>query len=215
LRRSDKPLAAPGAKPLSFRAGLGVLARSPVFHLLFWGFFLCGFTSIGVIETHFVPYATLCGFSPTTAANAFGFLSALNLVGVVLAGWLADRVNRARLLAGIYALRGLSFILLLGITDNAPLMFVFAGVFGLFDYATVPVVASLVATHLGLRIMGVAMGFIGMAHQIGAATGAMSGGVVFDLFNSYAGLWLASLAFALLAAALSIAIRAQPQAAAA
>jgi MFS family permease len=213
LRGAGEGLAAPGGPPRTIGANLGQLVRSPVFHLLFWGFFLCGFTSIGVIETHFVPYATFCGFPMTTAANAFGFLSLLNLVGIILAGWLADRVNRAALLATIYGLRGLSFVLLLGITDNAPLLFLFAGLFGLFDYATVPVVASLVASHLGLRVMGLAMGLIGMSHQMGAAAGALGGGVVFDLYNSYAGLWVASLALALVAAALSIFIRPQPKAA--
>ncbi|MGH8707200.1 MAG: MFS transporter [Burkholderiales bacterium] len=210
LRDAGEGAAAPSGPPRSLATDLGALLRSPVFHLLFWGFFLCGFTSIGVIETHFVPYATFCGFPTTTAANAFGLLSLLNLVGIILAGWLADRMNRALLLAAIYGLRGLTFVLLLGITDNLPQLFLFAGLFGLFDYATVPVVASLVASHIGLRVMGFAMGLIGMAHQLGAAAGALGGGIAFDLYNSYAGLWMASLAFALVAAALSILIRPQP-----
>jgi len=52
LKAADQPVAS-GAGP-TMRADLAYLLRSPVFHLLFWGFFLCGFTSIGVIETHFV-----------------------------------------------------------------------------------------------------------------------------------------------------------------
>jgi MFS family permease len=214
LRNARPPAAAPGTRR-TIGADLGYLVRSPVFHLLFWGFFLCGFTSIGVIETHFVPYATLCGFSPTTSANAFGFLSVLNLAGILLAGWLADRINRVALLAAIYALRGLTFILLLGIADNTVMLFVFSGLYGLFDYATVPVVGSLVASHLGLRVMGFAMGLIAMAHQLGAAAGAIGGGIVFDLYNSYTGLWMLSLVLALVAAGLSIVIRREPAARAA
>ena len=72
LRPADQPAGA--VKRASLGADFAYLVRSPVFHLLFWGFFICGFTSIGVIETHFVPYAVLCGFTPTTSANAFGFL---------------------------------------------------------------------------------------------------------------------------------------------
>lgn len=214
LRHARPPAAAPGARR-SLRGDLGYLAKSPVFHLLFWGFFLCGFTSIGVIETHFVPYAVLCGFSPTMSANAFGFLSVLNLAGILLAGWLADRMNRVLLLAGIYALRGLTFLLLLGIADNTPMLFAFSGLYGLFDYASIPVVGSLVATHLGLRVMGFSMGLIAMAHQLGAAAGAMGGGVVFDLYNSYNGLWVVSLVLALIAALLSIMIPREPAPAAA
>jgi MFS family permease len=209
LRPADQPASVSGAK-WTLGADFRYLVKSPVFHLLFWGFFLCGFTSIGVIETHFVPYATMCGFSPMTSANAFGFLSVLNLAGILLAGWLADRMDRVLLLAAIYLLRALTFIMLLGITDNTAMLFAFSGLYGLFDYATAPVTASIVASHLGLRVMGFAMGFIAMAHQLGAAAGALGGGVVFDLYNSYTGLWVASLVLAVIAAALSFGIRREP-----
>ena len=213
LKGADKPVTS-GPRP-SMGADFGYLLKSPVFHLLFWGFFLCGFTSIGVIETHFVPYATLCGFTPVTSANAFGFLSVLNLAGILLAGWLADRMDRVLLLAGIYLLRALTFIMLLAISDNTTMLFAFAGLYGLFDYATAPVTASLVASHLGLRVMGFAMGLIAMAHQLGAAAGAIGGGVLFDATRSYNGLWILSLALAVVAAVLSIVIRRQPLPAAA
>lgn len=195
----------------SISADFSYLVKSPTFHLLFWGFFICGFTSIGVIETHFIPYAVLCGFGPTTSANAFGVLSVLNLAGILLAGWLADRMNRVLLLAVIYAARGLTFLMLLAIADNPPMLFAFSALYGLFDYATIAVVASLVASHLGLRVMGFAIGLMGMSHQLGAAAGAIGGGVVFDVYSSYTGLWVMSLILALIAAALSIGIKPQPK----
>jgi MFS family permease len=209
LRSADQP-AAINAKRPTIGADFGYLMRSPVFHLLFWGFLICGFTSIGVIETHFVPYAVLCGFTPTASANAFGVLSLLNLAGILLAGWLADRMNRVLLLVAIYAARGLTFIMLLGIADNTAMLFTFSALYGLFDYASVPVVASLIASHLGMRVIGFSMGLIAMAHQLGAALGAIGGGVVFDLYNSYTGLWVMSLVLAVLAAGLSLAIRREP-----
>jgi predicted MFS family arabinose efflux permease len=49
-----------------------------------------------------------------------------------------------------------------------------------------------------------------MAHQLGAAAGAIGGGVVFDLYSSYTGLWLMSFVLALIAALLSIGIRREP-----
>jgi MFS family permease len=207
LRRAGPaPGAAPGAAP-SLGTDFRQLMRSPVFHLLFWGFVACGFTSFGVIETHFIPYAAYCGFAPTTAANAFGVLSFFNLLGVLLAGWLSDRVSRPLLLAAIYGLRAITFLLLMNVGTDPSLLFLFAILFGLFDYATAPVVASLVASHLGLRVMGLAMGLIALGHQLGSALGALGGGIVFDLFNSYAGLWLVSLALAIMAGAMSVGIR--------
>ncbi len=183
---------------------LGSLTLSPVFQLLFWSFVLCGFTSSGVIETHFIPYASLCGFGPVTAAGAFGVLSGVNLIGILLSGWLSDRVHRPTLLAVIYGARAFTFLLLMSVGADLKLLYLFSALFGLFDYATAPVVASLVSSHLGLRIMGFAMGLLGAGHAIGAAVGALAGGLVFDFFGSYRELWLFSTAFALLAAAIAI-----------
>ena len=183
---------------------LRTLIFSPIFNLLFWGFFLCGFTSSGVIETHFLPYAALCGFNGVTAAGAYGFLSGINLIGVLCAGWLADRMNRPLLLAGIYVIRSVSFILLIQVGNDLSLLYLFSAQFGLFDYATVPVVGSLVASHLGVRVMGLSMGLLGAGHSLGAAIGAVAGGFVFDAFRSYQGLWLMSFGMALLAALISI-----------
>ena len=191
---------------------LAYLLRSPVFHLLFWGFLLCGFTSSGVIETHFLPYASLCGFNGVTAAGAYGFLSGINLLGILAAGWLADRMNRTLLLAGIYAVRSLSFVLLMQVGNDLGLLYLFSALFGLFDYATAPVVASLVASHLGVRVMGLSMGLLGAGHSLGAAVGALAGGMVFDASGSYRSLWLLSVAMAVLAGLISAFIPRRPAA---
>ena len=98
--------------PSSMRQDFVVIIRQPTFHLLFWSFLLCGFTTTGVIETHLLPFASFCGFPPIPSATAYGLLSLVNLVGMIAAGWLTDRVNRPMLLAAIYMLRALTFILL-------------------------------------------------------------------------------------------------------
>ena len=200
---SGKKLDSAGSSDKKFLHRVIELIRNPIFNLLFWGFFLCGFTSSGVIETHFLPYAQICGFNGVTAAGAYGFLSGINLVGILAAGWLSDRVNRPLLLAGIYVIRSLSFILLIQVGNDVPSLYFFAALFGLFDYATAPVVASLVASHLGVRVMGLSMGLLGAGHSLGAAIGAFAGGVLFDSFSSYRGLWLMSIAMAVLAALIS------------
>ena len=72
-KRPGASVARPAAEPL--RARLGFLARSPVFHALFWSYVVCGFTTTGVIETHLLPYAAACGFPPLQGATAYGVLS--------------------------------------------------------------------------------------------------------------------------------------------
>jgi predicted MFS family arabinose efflux permease len=199
-----------GGGPREAAAGLSArlrfLAVNPVFHALFWSFTICGFTTTGVIETHLLPYTQLCGYSTPTGAEAYGLLSAFNMIGMVGAGWLTDRCHRPWLLATIYLMRGLAFVLLLFVVRDGALLVLFAVMFGLFDFSTVPVTASLVASHLGLRMMGLAMGLIAAGHAVGAAAGALLGGWLFDLFLRYDGLWLVSIGLAVAAGLLVLTI---------
>jgi len=188
-------------------ASLGDLLVSPVFHALFWSYVICGFTTSGVIETHFVPYAILCGFPPVTGATAFSLLMAVNFGGVVLAGWLSDRVHRPMLLGSIYILRGLTFFLLMNITNDPAMLAAFAVMFGLFDYSTVPVTASIAASHLGLRVMGLAMGLLAAGHAVGGDAGALFAGRMYDLFARYDGVWLTSVGVAIFAGLICFTIR--------
>jgi MFS family permease len=182
------------------------LFRRPVFHLLLWSYVICGFTTSGVIEVHMLPYAAACGFAPMDSAAAYGVLSAVNLGGMVLSGWLTDRMSRPLLLGLIYVLRGLAFILLIWAARDITLFFVFAVVFGLFDYSTVPVTASLAASHLGLRSLGLTMGLLSAGHSLGAAAGAYLAGVLYDLTSRYFWVWVVALGLALLAGLMSFAI---------
>lgn len=175
------------------------LIKSPIFHILFWSFTICGFTTTGVIETHFLPYASFCGFLTLPSATAYGILSLVNLLGMIAAGYLSDRTHRVRLLAFIYIMRAFSFVLLMHVVDSYVLLVAFAVLFGLFDYATVPVTASLVASHIGIRHMGFSMGLLGAGHALGAALGAFVGGKVYELFVSYEFVWIASAGLSFLA----------------
>ena len=51
------------------------LLKRPAFHALFWSFLICGYTTTGVIETHFLPYASFCGFAPLPVARSQGTLT--------------------------------------------------------------------------------------------------------------------------------------------
>ena len=100
-------------------ADLRHVLRRPAFHVLFWSFFICGYTTTGIIETHLLPFAAFCGFGPVPSASAYGILSAVNMVGMILVGWLTDRMHRPLLLGLIYLLRGLTFFLLINLGASA------------------------------------------------------------------------------------------------
>lgn len=186
---------------------LRLILRNPVFHALFWSFLICGVTTAGVIEMHLLPFAAACGFPPVPSATAYGVLSAVNVVGMTLSGWLTDRVNRPLLLTVIYVLRIFTFMLLI-IMPGAPieLLFLFAMLFGMVDFASLPPTASLMASHVGLRVMGLSMGLIASGHAIGGAIGAYAGGYVFDTTGGYDLLWLGSMGSLTVAAMATAAI---------
>jgi MFS family permease len=186
--------------------------RKPAFHILFWSFFLCGYTTTGVIETHFLPYADHHGFGPIPSATAYGVLSAVNMGGMIMAGWLADRMNRPLLLGSIYLLRGLSFLLLINIGADYSTLILFAVFFGIVDYSTVPVTASLVESHIGLHVMGLTMGLIFAGHSVGAALGALFGGYLFELYAQYDWVWWSSIGLAVLAGLIVFLLRDRPPA---
>jgi MFS family permease len=186
---------------------LRYLLTNPTFHILYWSFFICGITTTGAIETHFLPYAAYCGFPPVPASGIYGLTMAINFAGMMLSGWLTDRVNRPLLLGSIYIMRSLSFIVLMYVGTSYEMMILFAIVFGIFDYSTVPPTASLVASHLGLKIMGLAMGLISGGHALGGALGAFLGGYLFDLFARYTEMWWFAFGTAILAGAMVFMLR--------
>ncbi len=196
--------------PSGTRKDLVKLATSPVFHLLFWSYLICGYTTSGVIETHLLPYASFCGFAPVPSATAYGLLSAINLVGMIGVGWLTDRMNRPLLLGMIYVIRGLTFWILLNVGTSYETLLIFAIIFGAVDYSTVPVTTSLVASHLGLRIVGLVMGLLTAGHQLGAAMGAAFGGYLFDKNSTYDLVWSSSLVLAIIAGLLVFLLRDKP-----
>lgn len=191
----------------SVRATVRFLFRTPTFWLLGGGFFICGFTTAGVIKVHLIPYAVACGFPPVQSATAYGVLSLFSLIGMICYGWLSDRFHRPMLLASCYFVRALTFVMLMYIAGNTPLLYIFAVLFGIFDYATFPIVASLVSTHIGRHVMGISMGLIFALHSFGGALGSFMGGWLFEAFARYDWVWMVSVGLALLAAFLSILIR--------
>ena len=177
---------------------LRYVLSSGTFWLLAIGFLICGFSTAGVIEVHLLPYAEFCGFAPIEGATAYGVHGGFNMIGVVLAGFLSDRLHRPRLLASIYFVRVLLFVLLTQIAGNLPLLFVFAAFYGFLNFAAMPVIAHIIASRMGVGVIGLAMGLMFGGHWLGAAIGAYLGGAFYTLWARYDELWVvAALAVAL------------------
>jgi MFS family permease len=184
-------------------------ARAPQFWLLMATFFVCGYTSNGMVLTHFMPHALEHNFTQFQASAALGVMGAMNIVGTVGSGWICDRVGRRVPLATYYFVRGLSLLFLLYVW-NVPSLHVWAALFGLNYISTVPPTTTLTANIFGRYSVGELSGWIFFAHQVGAALGAAIAGWVFEWTGSYGGAFVSAALLAFAAAGLALAIREEP-----
>jgi MFS family permease len=184
-------------------------ARVPQFWLLMATYFVCGYTSMGMILTHFMPHALEHGFTPIQASTALGVMGAMNMVGTVGSGWICDSIGRRGPLATYYFVRGLSLVFLLYVW-NVPTLHLWAAIFGLNYISTIPPTTTLTANIFGRYSVGELMGWISFSHQVGAALGAALAGWVFEYTGSYSGAFVSAAILAFVASALVFAIREEP-----
>ncbi|MFD0019771.1 MFS transporter [Streptomyces sp. NPDC058382] len=205
-----KPPPARGAAGRTLRVLRDSAATGP-FWLLASAFAVCGASTNGIMWTHFTPAAHDHGMPATTASGLLAAIGVCNVAGTVLSGWLTDRRDARRLLAGCFALRGV-LLLLLPMTMAAtvrPSMIAFVVLFGLLDLATIPPVLALCREFYGDE-SAIVFGWLNAAHQIGAALVAFLGGVARDALGSYDTVWVALGALCAVAALLSLVVRRAP-----
>jgi predicted MFS family arabinose efflux permease len=184
-------------------------AGSAPFWLLAGSFWVCGYTTSGLVLTHLIPHATEHGFHATQAAQALGVMGALNVVGTVASGWICDRFGQKVPLAGYYFLRGVS-LLFLPYVGTLPGLFAFAAIFGLNYISTVPATTALTAKIYGRYSVGELSGWIFFAHQLGSASGSLIGGYLYDRLGNYTVAFHSAALMAFVATALVLAIRERP-----
>jgi MFS family permease len=191
------------------RVGLVEAAGYAQFWLLAVTSFVCGYTSVGLILTHFVPHALEHNFSQVEATTALAIMGSMNVVGTLASGWLCDRFGRRGPLAMYYLIRGVSLVFLLYVW-NAPSLHVWAAIFGLNWVSTVPPTTTLTASIFGRYSVGELSGWIYFAHQVGAALSAATAGWMFEAYGSYTPAFVSAALLALLASALTMLIREEP-----
>jgi MFS family permease len=191
------------------RVGFAEAARVPQFWLLMATFFVCGYTSNGMVLTHFMPHALEHNFTELQASAALGVMGAMNVLGTIGSGWICDRFGRRGPLATYYFVRGLSLLFLLYVW-NVPSLHVWAAVFGLNYISTVPPTTTLTANIFGRYSVGELLGWIFFAHQVGSALGAALAGWIFEWTGGYGPAFVSAAIVAIVGAGLALAIREEP-----
>lgn len=174
---------------------LGQASRNGTFWILFGSFFICGLSTNGLVQTHFISLGGDNGLSTVPAASVLAMMGAFDIVGTIGSGWLSDRYDNRLLLCAYYGLRGFSLFWLPNSGFTTSGLAVFAVFYGLDWLATVPPTVRIAGTTFGKERVGLVFGSIFAGHQIGAAVAAFGAGVVRARLFSYtpalytAGLW--------------------------
>ena len=212
------PIEAPPARAtkLNFLGPFQVLAAASgnrTFWILAGTFFICGLSTNGLVQTHFISLCGDQGLSSVPAASVLAMMGAFDLVGTTLSGYLSDRYDNRKLLFWYYGLRGLSLFWLPFSTFTFYGLSIFAMFYGLDWIATVPPTVKLAAQEFGKEKAGMIFGWVFAAHQLGAATAAYGAGLTRTLLLTYNPALFAAGAACLVAAAAVMMIRLQARAA--
>jgi predicted MFS family arabinose efflux permease len=184
----DAPAPTPAfANPVTAAfAALGDARRSGVFWLLFGSFAVCGLSTTGLIQTHFISAAGEHGMTATRASTYLVLIGGFDVVGTLASGYLTDRYDPRLLLAVYYVGRGISlFVLDPALAHGGGGLFGFMVFYGLDWVATVPPTIALCLQHFGRERGPLVYGWVFAGHQLGGALAAWGAGALHDRSGSY------------------------------
>ena len=174
-----------GALLMSPLSILADAARVPSFWILFFSFYICGASTNGLVQTHFISLCGDYGLAAVGAASMLAMMGLFDFAGTLASGWLSDRFDNRWLLFFYYGLRGLSLLYLPFSGFSLYSLSIFAIFYGLDWVATVPPTVKLTAQRFGPERANVVFGWIFAGHQLGAASAALAGGLSRTVWQSY------------------------------
>lgn len=212
------PLAAPlagraPAQPAEAHQSVGAALREAWrdrgFHLLFWGFFVCGFQLL-MFSVHLPAFVADAGLAPRHGMMALALIGLFNAIGTYAFGWLGGRYSKKYLLSAIYLTLAIIIVPLVLFPLSLVTLYGFAILMGLVWLGTVPLTNGLVGQIFGLRYMAMLSGLVFFGHQIGSFTGIWLAGWLYDHTGSYRVAFLVSIALGVFAALVNLPVNEKP-----
>jgi MFS family permease len=146
-------------------------------------------TCYSTATVHFIPLMVWKGLSEAAAASLLGAFAFINLVAHFVLGWIADRVNKPKLLATCHLLPALSLPPLLASSDYWQLL-LFTTTFTFLD-ASFPIIWATVGDFFGRRNFATIRGMMSFFYMWGSFAGPVMAGAIYDRTQSYlAVLWI-------------------------
>jgi predicted MFS family arabinose efflux permease len=167
---------------------VGEAVKSPQFIILLLTNFFCCATHSGPIF-HTVSYAVTCGIPMIAAVSIYSVEGLAGMGGRVVFGILGDRLGAKRVLVGGLLLQAFGALGYFFVRELAA-FYAVAAFFGFIYAGVMPLYAVLARENFPLRIMGTVIGGTAMAGSLGMAIGPLAGGLIYDRFGDYGGLYL-------------------------
>ncbi len=188
---------------------IGAALAEAASHRGFWfltgSFFVCGLQTVFMM-THLPAYLIDRGLGADDGMQALAIIGIFNIAGSYAAGTLGARYSKKLLLAWIYAIRAVAITAFITLPLSTASLYIFAAVVGSTWLGTIPLTNSLVGQIFGVKYLSTLFSIAFLGHQLGSFVGAWMGGAVFDMTGSYLPVWLACIAFSVIAAALCLPI---------
>lgn len=160
-------------------------SRTTAFWVLFGTFFVCGLSTNGLIQTHFISLCGDYGLAAVPAASVLAMIGAFDFIGTIASGWLSDRFDTRKLLFWYYGLRGISLLWLPHSDFTFYGLSLFAMFYGLDWVATVPPTVKLASASFGKERGAMIFGWVFAGHQLGGAVAAYGAGLSRTLLLTY------------------------------
>ena len=180
--------------------------QSKSFNLLTLGFFVCGF-HVTFVAVHFPAFIEDENLPFWVGGWALALIGLFNIVGTLYFGYLGDRLSKKNLLALLYSLRSLLFLVFIFLPKTELTVLLFACVLGILWLSTVPLTSGIITVVFGPYYMSMLYGIAFFSHQIGSFLGSWLGGRLFDTYGSYDVMWWISVALGFIAALMHMPIK--------
>ena len=183
--------------------------KSKSFNLLSLGFFVCGF-HVTFVAVHLPAFVKDENLPFWLGGWALALIGIFNVIGTIYFGYLGDRLSKKNLLALLYGLRGLLFLLFIFIPKTELTVLIFASLLGILWLSTVPLTSGIITVFFGPYYMSMLYGWAFFVHQIGSFFGSWFGGRLFDIYGSYDLMWWICVILGIVAALLHMPIIEKP-----
>jgi MFS family permease len=139
--------------------------------------------SYHAISTHFIPMMIWKGMSPQQATLLLSAFAFLGFTSTVLLGWLADSMNKPRMISVILFVAGGSILLPIFGSSMAPLL-LFTLLFTTVE-STYPVAWAMVGDIFGRKHFAKIRGYMSVFYVWGSVMGPVAAGAIWDRWQTY------------------------------